>query len=83
MNILSDLCARIKSGEVTLEELSKIKEKNDHMIKLVKDSSSDEDKVIMSQLLDIRFKERSKFLERRSHIGQLCINVSDIHVRGN
>ncbi len=79
--MLDDVCARIKSGYITLKELSKIREKTDHVKKLLSETLSDKDNVITVQLLEIRFKEQNQFVERLRHLGQLCLNIN-IPVKG-
>lgn len=78
--VLCATCKRIESGDITLNELTKIKERNDHMRKLVDETLSDEEKVAIMQLLDIRFKEQNLFMDRLHELGQLCISVHiDVH----
>ena len=80
-NVLSSICAKTRSGEISLMELSMIKEKSDYMSKLLSEALSEEDSVIVMQLLEIRLNEKNKFMERLCHLGQLCLNIK-IHVNG-
>ena len=58
-----------------------IKEKRDHMNKLLTETLSEEENVIVTQLLEIRFNEQNQFMERLHQLGQLCLNIK-IHVNG-
>ena len=74
--VLDNLCNRIKTGEVTSYELSKIKDRSGHMKQLLNESLSDKDKVIILQILERRFREQYLFQERLHQLVQLCLNIN-------
>lgn len=81
-SVLEDLYAKIEAGNITLAVLSKIKEKYNHIKKIISGSTSDLTEATVLQLLETRFKEQDLFIERIHHLGQICLSIN-IPIKGN
>jgi parvulin-like peptidyl-prolyl isomerase len=80
--MLDEVRAKIMSSTITLRELLLMKEKRDHMKKLITVNVSDEqeDKHIQ-QVLEEKLGECALFLQRKEYLGQLCQHVK-VPVKG-
>ena len=79
---LSEVCDKAESGEVTLIEILKLKQRKNH-VKLLINESYDKDKAeTLKQLLEERYEEQVLLIERAQYMGQLCHAVT-IPVQGD
>ena len=72
--MLDHVCARVKSGNITLQELLIMKDEKDNVYKLL--VANKEEVKCVKDALEQRFRECSAFYKRIEHLGQLCQNVN-------
>ena len=81
-SILEDICARTKSGKITLDELSTMKKRTKHVELLFDESSSSmEEASSLKQSLRERYEEYEKLKDYLKLLGQLCQSVT-VRVEG-
>ena len=79
---LDDICDRLRTGIVTLEELKKITEKRDQLQALCsahinrKDKQYTQKTAALKQILQQRIKEQQRFTRTRELLGFLCGRIS-------
>lgn len=72
--MLDQVCDKVKSGNITLQELLIMKEEKDNVFKLL--VANKEGVKCVKDALEEKFRECSAFLKRIEHLGQLCQNVN-------
>lgn len=79
---LGSICTKTKNGDITLDELSMMKKRNDHVELLFEESNKDVKEVTaLKQSLKERYEERDVFMRHVEKLGQLCQSVT-IQVEG-
>ena len=80
-SILESVFARLRSGEITLKELTLMKDGRDHLQKMFVDTlSSDGQKI--QPLLELRFDEKSLFDGRLCQLRLFCQHIN-VEILGN
>ena len=75
---LDGVCTRIRNGEVTLEEISLLKKKKNHVeVLLAENESKKADGEQLKQLLHQRFDELEEYRERVVLLGQVCQSLTE------
>ncbi len=80
-SVLENMCTLIRTGNITLADLSQMKEKIDHVNKLLCEAVSLDDLKVLQQLLEQRFLEQRRFTERLDNLKQICQNIN-IRIKG-
>ena len=80
-SVLENMCTLIKTGGIKLAELSLMKEREEHLKKLLLETSPNDQFKILNQCLDQRFREQQQFSERLKHLKQFCQCIN-IEVQG-
>ena len=74
---LNDICTRIRNGELTVEEISLLKKKKNHVeVLLAENEAKKADGEQLKKLLHQRFDELEEFQERVVLLGQVCQSVT-------
>ncbi len=76
---LTDVCDRIRDGNIVPSELSLIEKKKNHVLKLIDAAITDKD---VANKLEIRLREHKIFCEEKERLVQLCNRVP-IKIQGN
>ena len=81
-NTLDCVCTRIRTGEVTLEEISLLKKKKNHVEVLCAENEAKKaDGEQLKKLLHQRFDELEEFRKRVVLLGQVCQSIT-VPVKG-
>ena len=79
---IDGVCTRIRTGEMTLEEILLLKKKESHVEVLLSENEAEKaDGEQLKQLLHQRFDELEEFRERVVLLGQVCQSVT-VPVKG-
>ena len=74
--VLSSICEKTLNGQITLDELCKMRQKNRHVELLFEESSPQRDEVrALQQALKERHEERDEFIKYLEKLGQLCQSI--------
>lgn len=79
--LLKNMCSRIQTGNVTIMELSQMKENHDNLNKLLVNAMTKKKVTILQKVLQQRLREQELFTTRLNHLRKLCQNIS-IKVKG-
>lgn len=74
-SILENVFARLISGEITLKELTQMKDSRDHLQKMFDESLSSDELKIVRPLLEQRCHEMLLFAERLRQLRLLCQHI--------
>ena len=80
-SVLENMCETIQTGVINLTELSLMKEREEHLKKLLVEAVPSDQFQRLEQLLDQRFLEQRLFSERLKYLKQLCQSIN-IEVQG-
>lgn len=80
-SMLENMCTLIETGNVKLIELSQMKEREEHLKKLLVETVPAGRLKALKQCLAQRFLEQQQFSERLKHLRQLCHSIN-IEVKG-
>lgn len=81
-SVLDDICSKIETSTVTLQQLSLLKKRAEDVKKLFAANFHNKERMNhFIHILDEKFKEYGQFLRRLERLGLLCQNI-DIPVKG-
>lgn len=80
-SVLENVCTLIKTGDIKLSELSLMKERKEHLKKLLVEAVPSDNFRALEQCLEQRFCEQRNFSERLTYLKQLCQSIN-IEVQG-